>query len=315
VRTTPRRLHALPLLDFASELAGYSDPAFSVAGDGSIYAIARVSDESPVIDQGIGTFPKGKFEVPTEYVVHRWCRGDVERITIRDESLVLHHVQPMPDGLLFVAARSHWRPQGAGANAVVYDRDGRELRRFLLGDGANDVRTTPDGTIWVSYFDEGVFGNFGWGRPGPEPIGAPGLRAFSATGEPVFAYDAERAGTDIICDAYALNVARDGSAWVYFHTEFPIVRVHGGEYRVWGLGVAGAHAIAIDGDRALLVGDYEHPALARVVRLPPGPRASVVEEVILVDEAGKSIEHARASAVGPEVFLFQDSRALVVRGW
>jgi hypothetical protein len=200
-------------------------------------------------------------------------------------------------------------------NAVVYDRNGRVLRRFLLGDGINDVRATPDGTIWVSYFDEGVFGNFGWGHPGPEPVGAPGLRAFSATGQPVFAYDAARAGTDTICDAYALNVAPDGSAWVYFYTEFPIVRVRRDDYRVWELGVAGAHALAIDGDRALLVGDYKHRASARVVHLSPGPKASAVEELVLVDEAGKGLDDARACAAGPDVFLFQGTRVLVVRGW
>ncbi len=194
MRTTARRVPALALFDFASELAGYSDPEFSVGWDGSVFAIARLSTESPVIDRGIGIFPKSMLDHPTEHVVLRWVRGAVERVTIRNEALVLQHVQPTPDGLLAVAGRSHWRPEGPEANAVVYDRDGRELRRFLLGDGINDVRTTPDGTIWVSYFDEGVFGNFGWGHPGPEPIGAPGLRAFSPTGEPVFAYDAARAG-------------------------------------------------------------------------------------------------------------------------
>jgi hypothetical protein len=58
---------ALALFDFASELAGYSDPEFSVGWDGSIFAIARLSTESPVIDRGIGIFPKSKLDHPTEH--------------------------------------------------------------------------------------------------------------------------------------------------------------------------------------------------------------------------------------------------------
>ena len=34
------------------------------------------------------------------------------------------------------------------------------------------------GRIWVSYADEGVYGNFGWGQPGPPPVGAAGLVCF-----------------------------------------------------------------------------------------------------------------------------------------
>jgi hypothetical protein len=55
-------------------------------------------------------------------------------------------------------------------------------RTFTIGDGVQDVRTTPGGDVWVSYFDEGVFGNYRWSPPGPEPIGAPGLVAFDPLG-------------------------------------------------------------------------------------------------------------------------------------
>jgi hypothetical protein len=112
----------------------------------------------------------------------------------------------MDSGVLLVGARCRWTADSVERNAVVYDWDGREVRRFTLGDGIADVRTTSDGTIWASYFDEGIFGNHGWNHPGPTPIGAPGLVAFDQQGDARWSYDAKKARTDSICDAYALNV-------------------------------------------------------------------------------------------------------------
>jgi hypothetical protein len=74
--------------------------------------------------------------------------------------------------VLLVGARCHWRSEGAERNAVALDWSGRELGRFTLGDGIQDLRVTRDGTIWASYFDEGVIGNYGWSDPGPPAMGA-----------------------------------------------------------------------------------------------------------------------------------------------
>ena len=52
-------------------------------------------------------------------------------------------------------------------------RAGELRRQFVLGDGIKHVQTTAAGDIWVGYFDEGVYGNYGWGNdPDSEPIGA-----------------------------------------------------------------------------------------------------------------------------------------------
>jgi hypothetical protein len=311
-----RSITADLVVDLSSELGGFSAPVLSAAWDGSVLAVARRSTELPGTKQRIGVFPKSRLDAPTDYLVLRWSSGKVERLCITGEHLLLHFVQPLSDGrVLAVSARAHWRREGAEQNGVVYDRDGRARERFLLGDGIEDVRTTPAGTIWVSYFDEGVFGNFGWGHPGPIPLGAPGLREFSERGEPRFAYDAEQAGTDPICDAYALNVAPDGSVWVYFYTEFPIVRIRSDEYRVWQCGTAGARAVAIDGERALLVGDYKVPARGRIVHLGPASNVTDGDDVIVVDPTGAPLNLARPCAVGTKTYFFDGARAYVVRAW
>ncbi len=319
-RTAPARsgppLVARLVVDFSEGLRGCSDPvAFGVGHDGSILAAARRSSESPVVDKGVGIFPKASLDDATDYELLQWRGGNVECLQLRNQRPLFSYVQPVPDGVLMVAARCQWRPEGAIPNAVVFDAAGREQRRFVLGDGIQDVRTAPDGSIWASYFDEGVFGNFGWGGPGPEPVGASGLVHFRATGERISGYDHAAAGTDSICDAYALCMAEDGAFWVYFYTEFPIVRLAGGSYRAWRLGVAGGKAMAVDEPRVLLLGDYERPSVARVIELGPSGSASVVLEREVVDEAGQPLGPVVAYGSGRDLWVLKDRRVLVVRGW
>ena len=304
------------VVDLSEGLSGYTDPVvFGVGHDGSILAAARRSAESPVFEQGIGTFPKATLDQATDYVVLRWRGGGVESLQLRNQRPLFSFVQPVPGGVLLVAARCQWKPERAIPNAIVFDDGGREQRRFVLGDGIADVRTLPNGSIWASYFDEGVFGNYGWGNPGPAPVGASGLVHFGATGERISEFDSTAAGTDSICDAYALCSAEDGSIWVYFYTEFPIVRLAGGTYKAWSLGVAGARAMAVHEPRVLLFGDYKRHSLARVVELGRSASASVVQEREVVDEVGQPLGQALAYGAGRDLYMIKDRRVLVVRDW
>jgi hypothetical protein len=106
------------------------------------------------------------------------------------------------------------------ANGHIFSSEGRFLHSFLLGDGIQDVQATRDGRIWTSYFDEGIFGNYGWN----EPIGASGLICWDDTGTQRYAYTPS-SGLDSICDCYALNVATDCDTWCYYYTEFPLVHL------------------------------------------------------------------------------------------
>lgn len=181
---TPKPLPALLVADLNSALSGWADPvAFGVGWDGALYAAARRSNEALTEERGIGIFPKSTLDRATDYLAVRWHEGQTQTVICRGESLVASFIQPFPGGVLLVGARCHWRSEGPERNAVALDWNGRELGRFTLGDGIQNVRVTRDGTIWVSYFDEGVFGNYGWSHPGPPSIGAAGLVAFSPTGE------------------------------------------------------------------------------------------------------------------------------------
>jgi hypothetical protein len=248
-------------------------------------------------------------------VVRAYATGPARRVHVRGELPSFHYVQALPEGVLLVAARCVWRRGGADKNAVIVGDDGKVIRRLVLGDGINDVRATEAGEIWVSYFDEGVFGNRGWRNPGPEPIGAPGLVCFDAEGETRARYDTTAAGTDMICDAYALNVDRDGDVWVYFYTEFPIVRVRRGRYTRWSCGRRGAHAIAAWESRALLVGGYDDPATACVVELRHDGTTRELEEVTILTPEGTPIERMQIAVLGPDVWFFDGHRVLALDDW
>jgi hypothetical protein len=312
-----KKLRARPLIDLRTRLDGWSDPVvYGVGLDGAVYACARRSDEVLVERSSGAIFPKSRLQEPTDWLLLRWHAGEIRQLVHRAESMAISHIQPLPrDGLLLASARCRWREGGAERNAMALDWSGRELDRFTLGDGIEDVRVAPDGTIWTSYFDEGVFGNYGWGNRGPIPIGAPGLVAFTPEGEVALSYDAECAGTDRICDVYAMTITAPGDVWVYFYTEFPIVRIHCGEYRTWSLGTGGAKALAVQDERVFLLGDYREPSLGRIVHLGDAGEATVAEEVTVVDPLGKALDRGSAMGVGDRILLMSDRRVTVLDEW
>ena len=161
-----------------------------------------------------------------------------------EESLTgLHLVQPLPNGFLL----AHCRQSGSLDNARVYDADGKFVRGLNLGDGINDIQATSSGAIWVSYFDEGVFGS---------GIGAAGLVRFDDQGNPLYRFQ-PTAEIDWICDCYALNVESDDTVWLCYYTEFPLVRLRNGVVDgVWQPGIRGANAFAIRANRVVIHAGY-----------------------------------------------------------
>jgi hypothetical protein len=106
--------------------------------------------------------------------------------------LALAHVtvQPMPGGTFLVAgARCRWRRDGPDRNGVLYDAGGQVVCESVLGDGIGHVLATSDGQVWVGYFDEGIYGNYGWGQADTEePVGASGIVRFSPGLAPAWHY-------------------------------------------------------------------------------------------------------------------------------
>lgn len=311
-----KQLVARKVVDLSPLLVDRAAPlAVGFSLDGSIYVAAGRAAEPLAEDRGGGTFPKSRLAKGTAYTVVHWNAGERRRVEVKDEVIVASYIQPTPRGFLLVGARCHWRHEGAEANAVEYDWNGVELRRFTAGDGIQDLRTTPNGATWAAFFDEGVFGNYGWSGPGPECIGASGCVRFDAEGSPSFHFSPEDAGTDAICDVYAMNVIGDDDVWLYFYTEFPIVHIADGTYRVWECGIAGARALAVSASRVLLVGDYKQRNLVRLLRLGPDGKSTREAEMPLTDESGIAIDDARAFGVGKTLYLLRGHEVLAVHDW
>jgi hypothetical protein len=186
---------------------------------------------------------------------------------VQDLALAHITVQPMPGGRFLVAgARCRWRTEGPDRNAVLYDADGQVLSEHVLGDGIAHVLATSTGQVWAGYFDEGIYGNYGWGLgDGPEPVGAYGIVRFSPDLEPAWHYPTytEVGPWDAISDCYALNVD-DRSAWACYDSDFPVVRIRDGAVTGWHNNIKGVSALAVAGSRVALFGGYgpDHDRLA-----------------------------------------------------
>lgn len=169
------------------------------------------------------------------------------------------HVDALADGsFLVVGARCRWTETGPELNALAIDQNGWIFRRGCLGDGIEHLQVAGDGTIWAGYFDEGVFGNMGWGGPGPAPLGAGGIAAWSPGFEKTWELDP---GEGLVADCYALNVG-PGEVLACPYTDFPIVRIQDRQARITPTsGVSGPAGIIARGDQVGLIGTYKDPSL------------------------------------------------------
>lgn len=170
------------------------------------------------------------------------------------------HVQPTPEGRLLIVDGNSRRGSDGGAeeNAVVFDAAGRASEGFVVGDGVEDVQLSSDGSVWVSYSNSGVsgdYGSWGWGRISQElwidPVGYPGLVRFGLDGTSLLEFMPPR-GFLAVSDCFALNAWRD-CAWISYHPGFPIVRVHrSAASRAWASDLGPVTSLAVAADRVLL---------------------------------------------------------------
>lgn len=142
----------------------------------------------------------------------------------RDEAIELKNVPLLPsmvdffsDGtILIVQSRCNGDGENLGRNARRYNPNGQLISAFTLGDGINDVQIDETDTIWVSYFDEGVFGDYTYG----EPMGSDGLVAYSIEGQKLWG-----AGHYEIAECYALNVVHSKEVYFYYYDDFHLVQL------------------------------------------------------------------------------------------
>lgn len=167
-----------------------------------------------------------------------------------------HFVQPIGQEILLLNARCHlYRNKTAENNAVIVDRLGNIVREMCLGDGIENCIVTDDARIITSYFDEGVFGNYGWGNvDSEEPIGSCGLIVWNQYGEIIWKnehYD--------ICDCYAMNIDSKQNFWFYYYTDFELIKTDFKTDIRFSPQVSGAHGFLINPQQTAILfsGGYQ----------------------------------------------------------
>jgi len=123
----------------------------------------------------------------------------------------LHFVQPIGDDILLVGACSEFNEECAEPNAVIVGKDGEIKSRFCLGDGIECCFVTSDEHIVVAYFDEGIFGNNGWGEvDSPAPLGSAGLVVWDKNGCKLWEHDQSKF---FVSHCKSLNISDDGKIY------------------------------------------------------------------------------------------------------
>jgi hypothetical protein len=202
-----------------------------------------------------------------------------------------------------VCARSHYKsPTDFEKNGRIYSLSGEFSREILLGDGIQSVQATSNGIIWTSFFDEGVFGNFGWN----EPVGASGLVAWNSAGNKIYDFQ-PTVGLDSICDCYALNVESDTDVWLYYYTEFPLVHLHHQRVQsVWNMPITGSDGFAVSGNRVLFRGGYDDRDTYHLFLLSSNGRVKLLKQLQLADEIGQKLTAERVVGRGSSLYVLSD---------
>jgi hypothetical protein len=205
-----------------------------------------------------GAFFKHAAKLPNRYEISRANEYGEFSTEVPETNENFTNVQELPGGRwLLVRARASGDDD---LNAAILDVDGQCIKRLHLGDGIEDVQTTRDGSIWVSYFDEGVFGDTSLGRSGAVKL--------TDDGEVVLRLD-QINSYDNFVDCYAMNVVQNDSAWLYYYTGFPLIEVRNRkiEKRYEDIGVSGARCFAVFRQWALFGGSYDNPLELSLVDL------------------------------------------------
>ena len=203
-----------PAYDLSPLLSKGEIVAFNVGFSGELLvAVALKALDYQEERKGWAVFAKTKPSETLRYKLLSGHNGSIESfVLIENEEYNIHELQILPgNNVLLVSGRSHYcGPNDFEKNGRIYSGDGKFIREILLGDGIQNTQVTGNGVIWTSFFDEGVFGNFGW----EEPVGASGLVAWDVEGKQIFEYEPTK-DLDHICDCYALNVVSEIETWCY----------------------------------------------------------------------------------------------------
>lgn len=184
--------------------------AGQVASDGSLLLVYTKEAEIDFFERPIK---------PQDWLIYQIKATDITAISLKNITLLPDFVDVLTDDtILVVQSRCEKTTISVEKNAAVFTKDGQKINTFTLGDGIEHVQVDDANQIWVGYFDEGVFGNFGW----ENPIGTAGLAMFNQSGKKIW-----EEATGKIVDCYALNVVNQDEVYYHYYDDFHTVKLQG----------------------------------------------------------------------------------------
>lgn len=193
-------------------------------------------------------------------------------------------------------------------NGQIIDAAGRRERAIFLGDGISSLQVAPSGTIWLGYFDEGLFGNAGWLHEG----GGVGFVALNDQGQVVYQTPLPFTASPTPVDDCRVNVVADAEVWYcYEHRRqrYPVVVIQQEQLRYVGdFTEEGYWYLAVGTQYLLAVNVRTQPhGLHLFVRTPSDPWHPL-HACTLHDAAGASIHGVTYAARGSMLWV-------LAQGW
>ncbi|MHC2334071.1 hypothetical protein [Bradyrhizobium sp. USDA 4454] len=236
--------------------SGWFNYAYAVLWNGDLALVRADRDIHAELGRWRDQMQRGNIQAPRPNLWDGRLRltafdGSAESGAIEVPACGSPGVARLPDGRWLVASA---RAAPKENNAHLYAADGAPAGTFAMGDGILHIQCAADGTIWVGYFDEGVFSG-PMEEDGSWPISSSGIAHLGPDGSVLWKFNDQERADIFISDCYALTV--DGpTLWCCPYTDFPIVRVDRDGVKYWRNKVAGANALAVEGDHVLLAGGY-----------------------------------------------------------
>ncbi|MDY8022037.1 hypothetical protein [Paenibacillus polymyxa] len=239
-----KQLHSF--VDISNSIKGFEIVSTQFGPDGRVYIL--LIDKIPERVRGMFTPVSLKDRHTYKVLI---IDDNIEEVCMEGQQFNYHYVQPLKNHLLLVGARCHYYGPGQyDLNGKILDYDGHTVNEILLGDGIQSVQVTEEGRIWTSYFDEGIFGNYGW----DEPVGSSGLVAWNEKGDKI--YENQAAAID---DCYALNVVSEQEIWFYYYSDFSLGHISGKDHTnitFMNPRISGSSGVCTDGYHFLFDGGY-----------------------------------------------------------
>lgn len=246
-----------PILNIQKHIEGFIPLSISI-GPKQDLLILLVEEQPPLVDH---RFPATVTEEYYSYKVLRLKDGEETVLHLPNEQWNYHIVESIDDDhILLACARSIYHDEThVDQNGRVYDWDGNLIRSFCLGDGIDHMYTTRNNQIWTGYFDEGVYGNYGWKKP----IGNSGLVGWDHEGNII------DDGNDrkLMGECLALNVAANDEIWYFIGIDAQIGLMNeSGEFQ-FTTDALGFQTFAINGDTMVVHREYfDHHHFFELVR-------------------------------------------------